>query len=131
MLFGYAGKIAWIDLTEGTISVQELEDDVARKYFQKGQGKWNGYYRLKPLIRNMVDFNRFNLMKPFVFKENFDIIFCRNVMIYFDKNVQELLVNKFYDCMNPGGHLFIGHSESLLSIKHRFKYIKPTIYIKP
>ncbi|MBW1698140.1 MAG: protein-glutamate O-methyltransferase CheR [Deltaproteobacteria bacterium] len=111
--------------------LQKIPFEVLRKYFQKGHGKWKGYYRIKPFIRNMVDFRQFNLMSPFVFKKGFDIIFCRNVMIYFDKAAQETLINKFYDVLNHGGYLFIGHSESLLSIRHRFKYMKPTIYVKP
>ena len=91
--------------------IENIPHHVIKKYFQKGQGRWNGYFRLKPLIRNMVDFKSFNLMSPFYFDKNFDIIFCRNVMIYFDKKVQEKLVNKFCDRLNPGGHLFIGHSD--------------------
>ena len=91
--------------------IENIPHHVIRKYFQKGQGRWNGYFRLKPLIRNMVAVKRFNLMSPFYFDKNFDIIFCRNVMIYFDKKVQEKLVNKFCDRLNPGGHLFIGHSD--------------------
>ena len=111
--------------------IESIPQHVVRKYFQKGQGRWKGYFRLKPLIRSMVDFKRFNLMSSFYFDERFDIIFCRNVMIYFDKKAQEKLVNKFYERLNPGGHLFIGHSESLLSINHPLKYVKPTIYMKP
>ncbi len=111
--------------------VQNLPTDIVRQFFQKGQGRWRGFVRIKPAIRNMIDFQRFNLMSPFVFAEKFDFIFCRNVMIYFDKAAQIALVDKFYDCLQPGGYLFIGHSESLLSIRHRFKYIKPTIYQKP
>jgi chemotaxis protein methyltransferase CheR len=102
-----------------------------RKYFQKGQGKWAGHYRAKDFMRNAIEFKRFNLMAPFPFAGKFQVIFCRNVMIYFDKFVQEQLVNKFYDCLSDGGYLFIGHSESLMSINHRFKYVRPTIYLRP
>ena len=69
-------------------------------------------------------------MDPFPFKKPFDIIFCRNVMIYFDRDVQERLVNKFYDALIPGGLLFIGHSESLIQVQHKFKYYEPTVYQK-
>ena len=78
----------------------------------------------------MIEFNRLNLMEPFPFKEAFDLIFCRNVMIYFDKDTQQVLVNKFYDCIADGGYLLIGHSESLSGIEHDFKYVKPTVYRK-
>ena len=60
-----------------------------------------------------------------------DVIFCRNVMIYFDRPTQAALIGKFYRYLRPGGYLFIGHSESLPWIEHQFTYIKPTIYQKP
>jgi len=69
-------------------------------------------------------------MASFPFKEIFDVIFCRNVMIYFDRGIQEILVNKFYNCLKPGGFFFIGHSESLTGINQPFKYIIPTVYRK-
>ena len=69
-------------------------------------------------------------MEPFPFKNPFDIIFCRNVMIYFDKEVQERLVNNFYKALAETGLLFIGHSESLIQINHNFSYHEPTIYKK-
>jgi len=111
--------------------VQTIPFEVLRKYFRKGHGKWDGYYRLKPEIRDMIEFKRLNLMGAFGFDKHFDVIFCRNVMIYFDSKAQGSLINKFHDCLNPGGYLFIGHSESLLSIPHRFKYVMPAVYMKP
>lgn len=110
--------------------VQTIPPMVLRKYFQRGQDRWNEHYRLKPFVRKTIDFKRLNLMEPFPFANKFQIIFCRNVMIYFDKTVQNTLVNKYYDCLEPGGYLFIGHSESLMGTEHRFKYIQPTIYQK-
>jgi len=101
-----------------------------KRFFQKGVNRWEGYARVKPEVKAFVHFTRLNLMEPFRFRENFDIIFCRNVMIYFDKPTQAELVDKFYQCLNPGGYLFIGHSESLCNITHRFSYVKPTIYRK-
>jgi chemotaxis protein methyltransferase CheR len=61
---------------------------------------------------------------------SFDVIFCRNVMIYFDKQMQSLLIGRFYDYLKDGGYLFIGHSESLTGTTHRFKYIEPSVYYK-
>ncbi len=110
--------------------VQSIEPNVLRKYFQRGQGTWAGHFRLKPFIRKTIDFDRLNLMEPFPFSKKFHIIFCRNVMIYFDKETQGRLVNKYYDCLEPGGFLFIGHSESLTGTEHHFKYVQPTIYQK-
>ena len=60
----------------------------------------------------------------------FDVIFCRNVMIYFDKVVQEQLVDRYWKLLKPGGHLFIGHSESLTGSLHKFRYVQPAIYLK-
>ena len=63
-------------------------------------------------------------------KGPFDVIFCRNVMIYFDKPTQEQLVNRFWNLLKPGGHLFVGHSESLAGRQHPFHYVQPAIYVK-
>jgi len=78
----------------------------------------------------MIKFQRFNLMENFHAQNDFDIIFCRNVMIYFDKKTQNVLVNKFYQSLKSGGYFFVGHSESLTGLKHEFKYIEPSVYIK-
>ncbi|MCF8067026.1 MAG: protein-glutamate O-methyltransferase CheR [Desulfobacterales bacterium] len=104
--------------------------DRLRKYFQKGADRWAGYYRIKTKVKENITFRRFNLMDIFPFKEKYDVIFCRNVMIYFDKEIQEKVVNKYYDSLVPGGYLFIGHSESLMGTRNRFSYVKPTIYRK-
>jgi chemotaxis protein methyltransferase CheR len=81
-------------------------------------------------IRSQVIFNYLNLIETWPFTGPFDFIFCRNVMIYFDKQTQEKLVNRFWGCLEKGGVLFTGHSESLTGISHRFKYVQPTIYRK-
>jgi chemotaxis protein methyltransferase CheR len=100
------------------------------RYFQKGQRRWAGYARVRPRLREMVEFQRLNLMEPFKFDKPFHVIFCRNVMIYFDKETQERLVRKFHDCLVPGGYLFVGHSESLTGINHRLKFVRPAVYRK-
>jgi chemotaxis protein methyltransferase CheR len=84
-----------------------------------------------PEIRQMVRFAHLNLMDPWPFTGPLDFIFCRNVMIYFDKPTQQRLIERFYDILAPGGILFTGHSESLTGIAHRFRYVQPTIYLKP
>lgn len=81
-------------------------------------------------IRREVVFRPFNLMDPFQFKKPFDLIFCRNVMIYFDTDTKKQLVKKFYDWTVPGGYFFISHSESLNSLGSQFKYVHPAIYQK-
>ena len=98
------------------------------RYFRKIDNK---KYILIDEIRNEVIYRRFNLMdKTFPFKKKFHAIFCRNVMIYFDIKTKQELVNKFYDFTEPGGYLFIGHSESLNQIKTDFKYVMPAVYWK-
>ncbi len=82
-------------------------------------------------IKNEVIYRKFNLMEQrFPFKRKFHVIFCRNVMIYFDIPTKNNLINKFYDAMEPGGHLFVGHSESLNREETDFKYIMPAVYRK-
>jgi chemotaxis protein methyltransferase CheR len=119
--------------TEGIYPEDRLESvsyEVKRRYFQRGIGRWKGYYRTKPVLRQLIRFGRLNLMDPFPEYEGFDIIFCRNVMIYFDKPTQEKIVQKFHHALNEKGYLLIGHSESLTGVHHSFKYIQPSVYRK-
>ncbi len=101
-----------------------------KKYFLKGERRWENYVKVRDAVKAMVEFKRLNLMEPFYFAEPFHCIFCRNVMIYFDKKTQAALVNRFYETLAPGGFLFIGHSESLSGIEHRLRYITPAVYRK-
>jgi chemotaxis protein methyltransferase CheR len=88
-------------------------------------------YRVADTIRNDVVFRAFNLMEAvFPFKKKFHVIFCRNVMIYFDMPTKQALIEKFYDCTEPGGYLFIGHAESVNRETSRYKYIMPAVYRK-
>ncbi|MFP4017170.1 MAG: CheR family methyltransferase [Halanaerobiales bacterium] len=105
---------------------EQLDQYFLSKYFTKKDNMLHIDRRIKELIT----FRTFNLMHPFPFTTQFDIIFCRNVMIYFDNTVQEELIKKIYNTLVPGGLFFIGHSESLSQKEHRFKYIQPTIYRK-
>ncbi len=91
----------------------------------------NESYQIKNKLRNEVIYRRFNLLEPvFPFKKKFHVVFCRNVMIYFDNATKEVLINKIYDKMEYGGYLFIGHSESINRDKTKFEYIKPAVYRK-
>lgn len=111
--------------------IKTVPKDMIKKYFVKGTKEKQGLYRVRQEISRLVQFKRFNLMtKTFPFRHKFDFIFCRNVMIYFDKPTQEILISKFYDSLTKGGYLLIGHSESLTGIQHQFKYVLPTIYRK-
>jgi chemotaxis protein methyltransferase CheR len=96
-------------------------------YFNKNGNE----YKIKETIKNQVIYRRFNLLEPvFPFRKKFHVIFCRNVMIYFDQDTKATLVNKFYDHLEDGGYLFIGHSESIDRSRSRFKYIQPAVYRK-
>ncbi len=110
--------------------VKKINAPVLGKYFQRGTGRSEGYYRIKKDIKDMISFKRFNLMDEFPAESNYDVIFCRNVMIYFDKQTQTRLVNKYYGSLKKDGYFFVGHSESLTSLKHSFKYIEPSVYQK-
>lgn len=101
-----------------------------KKYFQKGLGRSEGYVKVKEELRRVVHFDRFNLMGEFPWREAIDVIFCRNVMIYFNRETQQELVKKFYQALTPGGYLFIGHSESISGLKHEFTQIDATAYRK-
>lgn len=82
-------------------------------------------------LKNDILYRKFNLMeKNFPFKKKFQVIFCRNVLIYFDNNTKIELVRKFYDCLEDGGYLFIGHSEAIAKNESDFKYIIPSVYRK-
>jgi chemotaxis protein methyltransferase CheR len=103
---------------------------ILRRYFQKGQERWVGYIRAKTDIRRLVQFERFNLLKDKPPSINFDIIFCRNVMIYFDNPLKEFVVDKLSGVLKHGGYFIIGGAESLNGLKHSLKYIEPSVYKK-
>jgi chemotaxis protein methyltransferase CheR len=100
-----------------------------RTYFQKGVGNWEGCFRVKPALRERVMLRHLNLFEwPYPFTEKFDVIFCRNVMIYFDRQTQEQLVPRLAEQLVPGGYLMVGHSESLVGIAHHLKPVSPSVY---
>ena len=96
----------------------------------RGSGRHEGWYRVKPSVRSLIEFRRLNLMETFRPAQLFHVIFCRNVMIYFDKPTQEQVVNRLAGCLEPGGYLLIGHSESLTGLNHPYDYVKPAVYRK-
>jgi chemotaxis protein methyltransferase CheR len=102
-----------------------------RRFFTHVKEDNKDYFMVKEYIRKIVDFAHLNLMGKWPMKGPFDLIFFRNVMIYFDKPTQEYLINKFWEMLVPGGMLFIGHSESMTGINNKYKYIQPAIYQKP
>jgi Methylase of chemotaxis methyl-accepting proteins len=113
-------------------SVSKVPPVALRKHFQKGFGPQEGNYRVKPHVQECVTFRQLNLLdRHLPFADSFHLIFCRNVMIYFDRPTQEELVAKLTRQLVPGGYLFVGHSESLSGVKHTLDVVKPAIYRKP
>jgi len=110
--------------------VDKVPDIILRKYFQKGTGRSAGFVRIKDEIRQRVNFLHFNLMDGFPWHGEINVIFCRNVMIYFDRQTQQQLVDKFYQCLAPGGYFIIGHSESISCFKHKFHQNGATVFQK-
>ena len=90
-----------------------------------------GMRRVHPRIRAQANFRRINLIEPFPCGRLYPVIFCRNVMIYFDSLTQAAVVNHLANCLEPGGYLFVGHAESLARIAHRLEYVRPAVYRKP
>ncbi len=110
--------------------LRDVSPTLINRYFTKVEGE-KDRYQVKPMLRNLIAFRRLNLMSQWPFRKQFDFIFCRNVMIYFDQPTQQMLVDNFYRVLKPGGHLFIGHSEGLTGVQHTFRYERPTVYRKP
>jgi chemotaxis protein methyltransferase CheR len=113
-------------------TIEPVPPMMKRKYLMRGKGFQKDFCRIVPELRSCVNFQRLNLTdRDFGMRIPMDIIFCRNVIIYFDRQTQIALFEKFYDQLVPGGHLFIGHSESLHGINDRFETVVTTIYRKP
>jgi chemotaxis protein methyltransferase CheR len=110
------------------IPPQTLRSHLTRVPSDKPRG--GDMWRVNENVRRLISFRRFNLMDPLPLKHPMDLIFCRNVMIYFDRETIAALISKFYKILEVGGYLFIGHSESLSGLKHNFKYVAPCIYRK-
>jgi chemotaxis protein methyltransferase CheR len=112
--------------------VGHVSESLVNKYFQRGFGPQAGKYRVKPCIQEHVVFSHLNLIDgPFPFIEQFHVILCRNVMIYFDRPTQEDLIAKLTRQLIPGGFLLVGHSESLTGIKHSLALLAPATYRRP
>ena len=108
--------------------VSTIPHDWLRKYFQMGHGDWAGHYRVKNSISERIQFRQINLIETYDHTAKFEVIFCRNVMIYFDRPTQEALVQKLCRHLQPNGYILIGHSESLTGLDLPLKCLKPSIY---
>ena len=99
------------------------------KYFEHAESGGHKY-RVARQLQSMISFAKLNLMEEWPMRGIFDVIFCRNVMIYFDKPTQEKLVKRFWSYLREGGFLMVGHSESLTFMAHDYRYMKPAVYQK-
>ena len=118
---------------KGAYPAQGLQSALApwlRRHVLRGEGQWDGWYRMRPEVMSMVEFRRINLIQPFPEFGKFDVIFCRNVMIYFSHQTQAQLIARLVACLEPGGYLFVGHSETLTGIQHDLRHVQPAVYRK-
>jgi chemotaxis protein methyltransferase CheR len=114
----------------GRERLAQVPKGMIAEHFQCVSPREPRMYKVNEQLRRIVTFARLNLMEPWPMRGPFDAIFCRNVMIYFDKPTQNRLVERFWELLAPAGVLFIGHSESLAGVRHRFKYLQPTVYCR-
>lgn len=114
----------------GEYSLDDIEQ-LPRDYLSSFvRNEKSGMGMVKPELKDLIKFNRLNLLGPWPMKVKFDVIFCRNVVIYFNKETQRELFDRLADALEDGGYLFIGHSETLHGVSNRFESIGRTIYKK-
>jgi chemotaxis protein methyltransferase CheR len=112
--------------------VESVPPMLKRKYLMRGKNSQEGFCRVVPELRSRITFQRQNLMdEDFEISKQVDVLFCRNVIIYFGRQTQTDLFKKFYAQMKPGGYLFIGHSETLHGINNQFVPVAGSVYRKP
>ncbi|MCP4670034.1 MAG: methyltransferase domain-containing protein [Desulfobacula sp.] len=109
--------------------LKEVPRTILHNYFQKGKGKWKSHVRIKPEVVQHVNFGKYNLLTDTPF-EMYDIIFCRNVMIYFDTPTRQKVVTSLCRALKPGGYFFVGMSENLHGLEHGLTSILPSGYQK-
>ena len=116
--------------TKGVYSSQQITP-IPMGYLTKYLFRTPQGYEVSPQIKSMISFRKLNLMDyAFPMKKPFDVIFCRNVMIYFNDQTKQDLVTKYHTHLKDKGYMFIGHSESLMYMKHLFRFLKHTVYQK-
>lgn len=112
-------------------AVQSLPLDVLKRHFQKGKGSQEGFVKVKPALQKLLTFQRLNLLEPtWPITGPFDAIFCRNVMIYFERDVQMQILQRFHPLMSRKGLLFAGHSENLAMARDYFELKGKTVYAR-
>lgn len=138
---GYRTSILATDISESCLakgrrgvypieSSKHIPPPILKQCFQKGTNQWTAYMRVKPEIKKRVHFERFNLLSDPLPGRVFDVIFCRNVMIYFDSPTKESVVHHLCRALRKGGNFIIGGAESLNGLSHELAYIAPSVYQK-
>lgn len=112
-------------------NVEDMPNNLKNKYFKKGRGEYESQVRAENIIKELITFKQLNLLDSWPMQGPFDIIFCRNVLIYFDKKTQSALFERYYNLLAPGGLLLLGHSESLGLYQQYFENVGRTIFRKP
>lgn len=110
--------------------VEKLPNARLKRWFLSGGTKTNPVFKVRPELQELITFKQLNLMHNWPMNGLFDVIICRNVIIYFDKPTQRILIDRFANQLQDGGHLILGHSESLLNVSDRFALLGQTIYKK-
>lgn len=136
---GWDAKVIATDLdsnvvqtaTDGVYAIDRLKgvtEARKKRWFMKGKGAMEGKVKVKKELQEVIQFGQLNLMEDWPIRDAIDVIFCRNVVIYFDKPTQSRLFDRYAERLPMGGHLFIGHSESLYNVCDRFELLGKTIY---
>jgi len=110
--------------------VNDVPLNIKKKYFLKSKETVNQTVKVNSILQKNLSLDYVNLMENYSFSQNFDLIFCRNVLIYFDRETQEKVIQKICSFLKPDGYIFIGHSESISGMELPLKHIKPTIFKK-
>lgn len=114
----------------GSERIDGLSSNRKIKWFLNGKGDNSGAVKVRAELQDIITFKQLNLLREWPVKGSFDFIFCRNVVIYFDKETQKVLFDRYANILKNDAHLFIGHSESLFKVSERFKLLGQTIYKK-
>lgn len=113
----------------GVDRVAGLSESMKHAHFLRGKGPSDGLVRVRPELARIISFRRINLIEPsWPIRSQFDVIFCRNVVIYFNRETQKTLFSRMAKLINPGGYLFVGHSENLFWMRDVFDVVQPTVY---
>jgi chemotaxis protein methyltransferase CheR len=111
--------------------VETVPPELLKRYFDAGRHGDETIYRVKPILRDLLTVRRLNLSTPpFPMRGPFDVVFCRNVMIYFDNDVRLPLLGEIHRVLKPNGYLMVGHSESLTGMVSDFRSVRPSVYTK-